>query len=421
MSMDRPIRLPWWRRKLWLQGGIALVVAVLFITMGALFLGSPERSIRVAAASATIARVSQGTFHDFIPLRGKVVPMNTVYLDALEGGRVDRILVQAGDTVTAGQPLVELSNTELELDVLDREGRLVESITQLQTYQTQLEQNRVANQKALAQIDYNVTRLQRSIARRNILVADDAEPIEVKDQVQDELDYDVRVRPMQDESNRRQELLRVQQLPQIHSQIVKLQQDLKITHGKLDNLTVRAPVTGRLTAMDLKVGENRNRGERFGEITPETGDKLAAEVDEYYLGRVQTGQVAHVEIGDKTWTLQVVRVYPKVTNGTFTVDLAFQDGTPLGLLPGQALQGKLALGADRTATTLPTGAFLERTGGDWIFVLAKDGRSALRRTIKIGRRNDEQVEILSGLAAGEQAIISDYTGLERIDRIDLKP
>jgi HlyD family secretion protein len=420
MSMDRPIRLPWWRRKLRLQWGIAALVSVLLITMGLLFLGSPERSIRVAAASVTVAPVSQGTFHDFIPLRGKVVPMNTVYLDALEGGRVDRILVQAGDTVTEGQPLVELSNTELELDVLDREGRLVESITQLQTYETQLEQNRVANQKALAQIDYNVIRLQRSVARRNVLAADDAEPMEVRDQVQDELDYDVKVRPMQDESNRRQEKLRVQQLPQIHSQIEKLQQDLSITHGKLDNLVVRAPVTGRLTAMDLKVGENRNRGERFGEITPETGDKLAAEVDEYYLGRVQNGQIAQIEIGDSTWALTVVRVYPKVTNGTFTVDLAFRDATPAGLLPGQALQGKLALGADRTATILPMGAFLERSGGDWIFILAADGKSALRHTIKIGRRNDEQVEILSGIAVGERAIISDYTGLERIDRIDLK-
>jgi HlyD family secretion protein len=172
--------------------------------------------------------------------------------------------------------------------------------------------------------------------------------------------------------------------------------------------------------MDLKVGENRNRGERFGEITPDTGDKLAAEVDEYYLGRVQNGQTAAIDVGDKTWVLEVVRVYPKVTNGTFTVDLAFRNATPAGLLPGQALQGKLALGADRTATILPAGAFLERTGGDWVFVLAKDGQSALRRTIKIGRRNDEQVEVLSGLAAGERAIISDYTGLERIDRIDLK-
>jgi HlyD family secretion protein len=421
MSMDRPIRLPWWRKKLWLQSGIAAIVALLLITVAVLFLGTAERSLRVASSSVTLSRVFQGPFHDFIPLRGKVVPMNTVYLDALEGGRVDRILAQAGDIVTEGQPLVELSNTELELDVLDREGRLVESITQLQAYETQLEQNRVANQKALAQIDYDVTRLGRSVARRIILASADAEPLEVKDQVQDELNYDQKVRPLQDESNRRQEHLRVQQLPQIHSQLLKLRQDLKITHGKLDNLTVRAPVTGRLTAMDLKVGENRNRGERFGEITPETGFKLAAEVDEYYLGRVQTGQIADIEIADKTWTLKVIRVYPKVTNGTFTVDFAFQGATPAGLLPGQALQGKLALGADRPATILPAGAFLERTGGDWIFVLAKDGKSALRRTIKIGRRNAEQVEVLSGLAAGDQAITSDYTGLERIDRLDLKP
>jgi HlyD family secretion protein len=402
MSMDRPIRLPWWRRKLWLQGGIAAIVAVLLIATAVLFLGIPERSLRVAAVSVTLGSVVQGPFHDFIPLRGKVVPMNTVYLDALEGGRVDRILAQAGDMVGEGQ-------------------RLVESITQLQTYETQLEQNRVANQKALALIDYDVVRLKRSAERRIILASADAEPVEVKDQVQDELNYDLRVRPMQDESNRKQEELRVQQLPQIHSQMVKLQQDLKITHGKLDNLTVRAPVAGRLTAMDLKVGENRNRGERFGEITPETGFKLAAEVDEYYLGRVRNGQIADIEIGDKTYTLKVSRVYPKVTNGTFTVDFAFQGATPAGLLPGQALQGKLALGADRTATILPAGAFLDRSGGDWIFVLAKDGRSALRRTIKIGRRNTEQVEVLSGLAVGEQAIISDYTGLERVDRIDLKP
>jgi HlyD family secretion protein len=420
VSMDRPIRQPWWRRKLWLQTGIAVGAAVLLITIAIMFLGSPERSVRVAGTSVTVARVTEGTFHDFIPLAGKVVPMNTVYLDALEGGRVDRILAQAGDIVSEGQALVELSNTELELDVLDREGRLVESITQLQAYQTQLEQNRVANQKALAQIDYAVIRLQRSVARRNILVEDDAEPVEIKDQVQDELDYDLRVRPMQDESNRKQEALRQQQLPHIRSQLEKLQEDLKITHGKLDNLTVRAPVTGRLTALDLKVGENRNRGERFGEVTPETGSKLAAEVDEYYLGRVLDGQIADIGIGDKAWALKVIRAYPKVTNGTFTIDLAFKDATPAGLLPGQTLQGKLALGADRTATILPAGAFLERTGGDWIFVLAKDGKSALRRTIKIGRRNAEQVEILSGLAVGEQAIISDYSGFERIDRIELK-
>src|SRR5258708_28105707 len=145
---------------------------------------------------------------------------------------------------------------------------------------------------------------------------------------------------MQDESNRKQEQLRLQQLPQIHSQLVKLQQDLTITHGKLDNLTVRAPVAGRLTAMDLKVGENRNRGERFGEITPETGDKLAAEVDEDYLGRVQNGQIAEIEIGDKAWALKDVRAYPQGTNGAFTVYLTFHEAAPVRLLTAQSLRRK---------------------------------------------------------------------------------
>src|ERR1700736_5416649 len=220
--MDRPICRPWWRRQYWLRSGLAVPAAALLRTRALLFVGTPRRRIRLVPAGLTIASLTQGAYHDFIPLRGKVAALNTVYLDALEGGRVERVLAEAGDTVTAGQPLVELSNTELELDVLDREGRLIESITQLQSYETQLEQNRGANRKALAQIDYNVTRLQRSVARRIVLVADDAEPVEVKDQAQDELDYDVTLRPMQDESNRRQERLRVQQLPQIHSQLVKL-------------------------------------------------------------------------------------------------------------------------------------------------------------------------------------------------------
>jgi HlyD family secretion protein len=421
LGVDRSIRAPWYRRTFWQQCGIAAGGAALLIAVTvASFIGRSERSISVAADSVTIADVAQGVFRDFIPLRGKVVALNTVYLDALEGGRIERILAQPGDIVTKGQVLFKLSNTELELDVLDRESRLVESITQLQSYQTQLEQNRVANQKALALIDYNIIRLQRSLALRTILAADDAEAAEVKDQVEDELDYDWNVRPLQDDSNRKQEELRLQQLPYIESQLETLRQDLKITRGKLDNLTVYAPVTGRLTAMDLKVGESRTRGERFAEITPDTGYKLSAAIDENYLRGVHDGQMANVDIGDKTCTLRVTRFYPQVTNGTFMIDLAFQEPAPQGLLPGQGLRGKLTVGDDRAATTIPAGEFLGRTGGNWIFVLTTDGRSAVRRKLEIGRRNSEQVEILRGLAIGDRVIISDYAGLDRVDRIDLK-
>jgi HlyD family secretion protein len=419
-AMDRPLAQPWWRLKVWQQLLLGAAAVILLILAGVLLLGPAQRSVSIPTVSLTLATTQRGVYHDVIPLTGEVVPHDTVDLDALEGGRVERVLVQAGDTVTEGQPLVTLTNSALELDVLDREGRLVQSITESQSYQTQLEQNRVANQKALAQIDYDITRLRRALERREGLVAEHLISVESRDQLKDELDHDLIQRPMQEESNRRQEQLRAAQLPQLQAQIAKLQQDLVITHAKLNDLTVRAPVSGLLTSMDLTVGQSRNQGDRLAEITPATGYKLSATVDEYYLGRVRPGQAASMELDGKSWPLQVTRVYPQVKSGGFAVDLAFDGRTPDGLLRGQTLQGRLSLGADVQGLVLPAGAFLERSGGDWAFVLARDGRSALRRRIKVGRRNAEQVEILGGLAAGERVITSDYTGLERIDRVDLK-
>jgi HlyD family secretion protein len=419
-AMDRPLSRPWWHLKLWQQLLSGVVAVILVILAGVLLLGPAQRSVSIPVASLSIAAVARGVYHDIIPLTGEVVPHDTVYLDAVEGGRIEHILVQAGDSVTAGQPLVTLSNTALELDVLDREGRLVQSITESQSYQTQLEQNRVANQKALAQIDYDIVRLRRAQERRESLVAQHLVSVESQDQIKDELDNALRQRPMQEESNHRQEELREKQLPQLQAQIAKLQQDLVVTHGKLADLTVRAPVSGLVTSMDLTVGESRNLGDRLAEITPATGYKLSATVDEYYLARVRPGQAASIELDDKSWRLKVTRVYPQVKSGGFVVDLAFDGATPPGLLRGQTLQGRLSLGADVPGLVLPAGAFLERSGGDWAFVVQPDGHSAQRRRIKIGRRNAEQVEILSGLSAGERVITSDYTGLERIDRIDLK-
>ncbi len=417
--MDRPLSQPWWHLKLWQRLLLGAVALILMIAAGVLLLGPAQRSVSIPFGSLTIAAAEPGVYHDVIPLTGEVVPHDTVYLDAVEGGRIEHILVQAGDTVTQGQPLVELSNTALELDVLDREGRLVQSITESQSYQTQLEQNRVANQKSLAQIDYDIVRLKRALERRASLVGQ-AVSVESQDQIQDQLDNALRQRPMQEESNLRQEQLRQKQLPQLQAQIAKLQQDLVVTHSKLADLTVRAPVSGLVTSMDLTLGESRNLGDRLAEITPATGYKLSATVDEYYLGRVRPGQAASIQLDEKTWLLKVIRVYPKVKDGGFVVDLAFDGATPAGLLRGQTLQGRLSLGADVPSLVLPAGAFLERSGGDWAFVLLPDAHSAQRRRIKVGRRNAEQVEIIGGLSAGERVITSDYNGLERIDRIDLK-
>ena len=418
--MDRAIHRPWWRSRGARLTAIVAVVSAACTVMGVAFLGRPQASVSVPLQNVSIDAMRMSVFHDLTSLQGKVVPRDTIYLDALEGGQVQEVLVQAGDRVSVGQPLVAFRNTQLELEVLDQEGRLVESITQVQTYEKQLEQNRADNQKALATIDYNVLRLQRMAGRRDPLLRAGYLAPETADQIHDELDYDKTLRPLQADTNQRQEALRLKQLPQIRAEAESLQRSLGITRTKLDDLVVKAPVSGRLTVMDLKIGENRNRGDRLGEITLDAGFKISADVDEFYLDRVRTGQSADVDVSGQTAQLTVTRIYPQVHGGTFTIDLAFRSAAPSGLLPGEAVQGKLSLGADKPALVLPAGPFLERTGGDWVFVLRPDGLHADRRRIKIGRRTSDQVEVLSGLKAGERVITSDYQGWDKIDRIDLK-
>ncbi len=415
--MDRPLELDWWQkpraRMVALATGAVLAVALL--TAG--LWSTQERSLSLAKNEVTIGAVTRDVFHDFVPLRGTVVPKDTIYLDALEGGQVEKVLVQAGDAVVQGQPLVTFRNAQLQLDVLNNEGRLVESITQLQSFETQLEANRVGNAKTLADIRFNIASLEHTAARYDPLLGQGAMAQKDVEAVHDQLDHYRTLLPLQVETNRRQEALRLAQLPGIQSELAGLKKSLQVTRDKLEDLTVKAPVSGRITALDLKIGENRNRGERLAEIVPPTGFKIAADIDEYYLARTRAGQSADVELNGRIYRLKLARVYPQVKGGTFTADFAFTGPMPADLTSGAAAQGKLTLGGDQSAVILPAGAFLEASGGDYIFVL--DGASAHRRRIKLGRRNAEQVEVLSGLAPGDRVIVSDYAGYAKIDRIDL--
>jgi HlyD family secretion protein len=419
-AMDTPIEPNLWMRQplavrvgLAAAGGVALVLLLI-----ALFFGSGARTLRVASVQVTINTVEQGVFRDLIPLRAKVVPRDTIYLDAVEGGRVERVLVQPGEMVEAGQRMIEFGNTNLQLQVIQQESQLNQAISQLQQNEIALEQNYAANARLLADIDFNITRLAKSSERREALAAKGAVSAETRESVADELAHYKSIRPIQAESNRAQADLRTRLLPAIRDQLEKLRLNLEVVHSKLDNLIVRAPVAGRITHIDLKIGENRNPGQRLAEITPETGYKLSADVDEFYLARVRAEQIGSVELNGKPVRAKVSRIYPQVNDGRFMIDLAFEGADPAGLVPGQALQGRLALGDDRAALVLASGAFLERTGGDWVFVMTDDD-VAERRRIKIGRRNAEQVEIAEGLKAGERVITSDYTGYERLDRIVL--
>ena len=418
-EMDHRIDQPHWVRRRGLAIAGAAAGCVLAGWAAVSLLMSARSSVRVPAASVTIDAVQSGVFHDQAVLRAKAAPKDVIYLDALEGGQVEHVLAHAGDMVREGQPLVQFRNTQLELDVLDREGRLVESITQLQSYEKQLEDTRLANARVSAEIDYNIVRLNRAAARRDALLAKGFLSPEAHDQVHDELDYDRRLRPLQSESDQRQDALRRSQLPRIEAELNNLRDSLKITKSKLDDLVVRAPIAGKLTDMDLYVGQIRGRGDRLGQIVPDTGFKLKAPIDEYYLDRVRMGQSGQIDLDGRSYPLRVTLVDPQVKDAVFQVELAFVGETPPGLLPGQALEGRLSLGGDRRGLVLPAGGFLERTGGGWAMVVEADGRHAERRRIHLGRRNADQVEVLSGLGAGERVITSDYTGFEKVDRVEL--
>lgn len=418
VAMDRPLarsRLTDRRLRL------ALVVAAAAVLATAALLSAEgsKQTVRVPRETLTVQTVRTDIFHDFAVLRARAMPKDIVYLDALEGGQVQKVLAQAGDEVVAGQPIVQFRNTQLELDVLDREGRLVESITQLQAYEKQLNDARLLNLRAAEEIDYNIQRLMRLAERRDVLMERGFLPKAQHDQVHDELVYNQRLKPLQAEANRRQEAMRQEQLPRIRAELADLRRSLEITRSKLNDLIVRAPVSGRLTDTDLYIGQIRGRGERLGQIVPGSGFKLQAGVDEYYLERVRVGQTAEVEANGRTWRLHVSRVDPQVKDGAFQVDLRFDNGEPPGLLPGQALEGKLALGGDRRAVLLPAGGFLESTGGDWMMVVSDDGRRADRRRIRLGRRNADQVEVLAGLRPGERVITSDYSAFAKAERVAL--
>ena len=415
-GMDTPLPQRKWRKRAWTIGLCLLVTVAIVLGARTLRTG---RTVRMAANAVTIGTVESAVFRDFVPLRGRVVPRDIVYLDAQEGGRVERVLVEAGDTVTAGQPLLEFGNTELQLEVIEREVRIIEQINNLRTTERSLEQDRQNNLRSLAEIQYNLVRLGRLTERRNSLASRGAASVAEREDAADELGYYHALHPIVEQSSAKQDEWRARRTPEIRDELEKLQQNLAIVRGKLDNLIVRAPVSGRLTDLDLKVGQNCERGKRLAQITPDTGFKLSAEVDEFYLARVHTGQRADMQFGEDAVPLRVSRVYPQVKDGQFTIDLAFESAAPTGLLPGEASQGRLRLGEDVSAVVIPAGAFLEQTGGDWIFVLARDGQSAVRRRIKLGRRNAEQLEVLSGLSANERVVTSDYRGLEHLDGIEL--
>ncbi len=415
-AMDKVVE----RRGLGPRARIALAVLAALLAAAAFYLLAPSgNSQTIEQSRVTISTVTRGRFDDFLPLRARVTPLVTVFLDAVEGGRVERVLVEDGAMVQQGQLLAVLSNSDLQLNVLARQTEVTQQINSMRSQELALAQTRLANERALieAELAARTARrqyeLQRPLAERGFVS---------QRQFADSRDtYEANRR--RSEVLRRQqatdERLQGSQLAQLRSAASGLNSSLDIARGTLDALSLRAPVTGQLTAFQIQVGQSLNRGARLGQIDSAGRNKLVAQVDEFYLGRVAQGQIATAEHGRRQYRLRVARIYPQVTNGAFEVDLQFLGEEPRELQRGQSMQIRLTLGDPAPALLIPAGAFYNETGGNWVFVVTPDGGQAVRRNVRLGRRNADYIEVLDGLDPGERVITSPYTGFAERDRLDL--
>lgn len=381
---------------------------------------SGVRSFAVERERVTIASAQAGRFLDFIPIRGNVTPLTTVYLDAIEGGRVETVHREEGGLVEQGEPIVELGNTALQLDVISREAQVSEQINNLRNTRLAMEQNRLALRSELVEIDYQITRLTRLAERRRALVDDGLVSLEEYEATVDELEYYRNRREVTVESQQSDARMRLAQIDSLEASIDQLERNLTIARRNLENLTITAPIAGRLTALDAEVGQSKARGERLGRIDAVDDFKVTAQVDEFYLTRTRSGQRAEFTLGGEPYTLTVDKVYPQVQEGQFQVDLAFDGPAPANLRRGQTLQIRLELGDPGRALLLARGGFYQDTGGNWAFVLDESGDYAERRPIRLGRRNPEHFEVLEGLEAGDRVITSEYGAFTDMDRVVLR-
>jgi len=376
------------------------------------------RSLTINSQRITVSPVTVGTYEDFIPLRGRLVPRSTVYLDAIEGGRVEEILVEDGAIVEAGDLIAVLSNTNLQLEVLGRKAAVTEQLNNMRTIELQLEQNRLSHKRNLIEIDYQIKRLNRAVARQRDLVSKDLASRSTIEELEDELTYFQNRRDITLESQSTDVRMQEQQLRQLKEAGEQLQTGLGFASKNIDDLSVRAPLAGKLSGFDIEVGQSIVRGGRLGQIDDPNGYKLNVRIDEFYVDRVDLQQFAVAEHNGRDIELSISKIYPQITDGQFEVDMILTD-EPTGLRRGQTKQVRLTLGDNTDAILIPNGAFYQETGGNWIFVLSTDGSEAIKRTVRMGRRNNEFIEVLDGLEPGERVITSPYTSYINMDRLAL--
>lgn len=415
--MDSPIQKSRWQKSktpVFIFAGVAIMICLWLVAIP-----KGSKTLTVGSTELDIATVSEDVFEDFIPVRGQIMPLRTVYLDSIEGGRVEAIHLEDGSEVAKGQSIVDISNSSLQLNAFSLETQVSEQLFNMQSQELRLVQNQLAQKRELNDVGYQILQSEDKLARlRPLIKSGSVRVSELKDS-ENEMNYLLLKKKLMEDASRTDQQLQLIQMKSIREAVSHLQSNLAYAKNNLANLNVKAPIAGRLTAFNLEIGQSIKPGERFGQIDDPINVKLVALVDEFYLPRLFVGQTGQVDFQNSSFPISIRKIYPQVTKGQFQVDLVFNNKPPENLHRGQSMQVRLQLGESVKTLQIPSGSFYQDTGGTWIFVINKNKTTAIKRSIKLGRRNSHVIEVLDGLSKGEQVIVSSYSGYLNFDSLDI--
>jgi HlyD family secretion protein len=408
----------WTTKRIMTIGGI---LALALLIAGSFYFTSGKSKLNVDLERITISEVKKDAFQESIPQNGTVLPLTTIYLVTPDGGRVEQKYVEDGAILKKGDPILKLSNTDLELNLSTSMTSISSMLANMQFAKVNADQNTVSKLQQMADVQSLYIEAERVYTLDKRLYAQKVIGLQEFKQAENNYNYYRQKRELQQEILKQDTISRTQQQEQDKESYARAQTSLGILKTKVNGLIIRSPVDGQLTSLDAEVGQSKTPGFALGQLDVLDGFKVRlSDVDEHYLNRVFTGQTGTFAFNDTTYKLKITKVYIQVTNSRFMVDMNFVGKVPRGIRKGQTLQITLALSDQTTAVLVPKGGFYQQTGGNWIFKVSEDGKTAYRVDIQLNRMNTDYYEVTSGLKPGDKVITSSYETYGNIQELVLK-
>lgn len=407
-TQDRAIEKKGWSPNRWLLIGAAVLLVALIAWQ--ILSRSGHSRLEVDADRITTGVVQEGEFLEYYPFDGTVQPATSVYLDIEGGGRVDKILVEGGQHVDKGDLILQFSNTTLRKNAIDTEIQALISLNNQRSTVFSRNETTLELKDALLDLDYQILDLQKTFKRQDEVMKGSypAYSTDTYEATRDKLKYLKEKRVLLAERIRQEDDLSSQELSQAKHSIDELNTSLGLVKEIVGSLEVRAPISGWLSTIDAQVGQNIPAGQRIGQIDLLDKFKVRVKIDQFYISKVEIGTKGHIDLDGRNWSVTVQKIYPEVKDNAFEADVVFDGANPEDLKRGQTLTVELTFGAPSHGLVVPKGGFYQQTAGRWVYLVSKDGRTAQRTSVHLGRQNPRQVEVLDGLRAGDRIVTSGY-------------